>query len=83
MEQDRMLRNFPRINKKSLDLGLEIPKSKFLGFRKRYSFRVKNLEKNGMEQSIPFHSAPGFSSHQLLEQFQRPLVRRNFCKSVV
>ena len=29
------LRNFPVINKKGFDLGLGIPKSKFLGFRDR------------------------------------------------
>ena len=37
MGQNGTLRNFLVISKKSVDLGLGIPKSKFLGFRERYS----------------------------------------------
>ena len=69
MEQNGMERSVIfRLLAKSLDLGLGIPKSKFLGFRERYCMasgrRIrKRTGWNSPFRSVPFHSIPGFSNH--------------------
>ena len=50
-----------RLLTKSFDLGLGIPKSKFLGFRERYcmaSGRRIRKKRDGIVRSVPFRSIP-------------------------
>ena len=59
MEQNITLCNFPVIKQKKFDLGLGIPKSKFLGFREGYSMASGRRVRKRVGWNSLFRSIPG------------------------